>query len=94
MGDGRWRGDGDGGAGVLGPGTYGGAMSNDRLEAVQNVVDRVTSYQDGATEGTVAEELRRGFAEAGVEVQDDEVARLADAIESAEGAVDAASVLG
>ena len=69
-------------------------MSNDRLEAVQNVVDRVTSYQDGATEGTVAEELRRGFAEAGVEVQDDEVTRLADAIETAEGAVDAASVLG
>jgi hypothetical protein len=69
-------------------------MSIDRLEAVQNVVDRVTSYQDGATEVTVAEELRRGFAEVGVEVQDDEVTRLADAIESAEGAVDATSVLG
>ena len=69
-------------------------MSNDRLEAVQNVVDRVTSYQDGATEGTVAEELRRGFVEAGVEVQDDEVAQLADAIETAQGAIDAASVLG
>ena len=81
-------------AGALGPGPYRGAMSNERLEAVQNVVDRVTSYQDGATEGTVAAELRRGFAEAGVEVRDDEVTRLADAIETAEGAVDAASVLG
>jgi hypothetical protein len=69
-------------------------MDNDRLEAIQTVVDRVTSWQDGAPEGTVAEELRRGFTEVGVEVQDAEVTRLADAIQTAEGAIDAASVLG
>ena len=69
-------------------------MSNDRLEAVQNVVDRVTSYQDGATEGTVETELRAGFEEAGVDVEAADVTRLAEAIESANGAVDAATVLG
>jgi hypothetical protein len=68
--------------------------SNEELEAVQAVVDRVTSWQDGATEGTVAEELRKGFQEAGVEVSEDEVSTLADAIEDRHGAVDAADVLG
>lgn len=68
--------------------------SSEEMEAVQAVVDRVTSWQDGATEGTVAEELRKGFAEAGVDVSDDEVARLADAIEDEHGAIDAADVLG
>ena len=69
-------------------------MSNDHLEAVQNVVDRVTSYQDGATVGTVETELRAGFEEAGVDVEAADVTRLAEAIESANGAIDAASVLG
>jgi hypothetical protein len=69
-------------------------MSNDHLEAVQNVVDRVTSYQDGAPEGTVETELRAGFEEAGVDVEAADVTRLAEAIESANGAIDAAAVLG
>ena len=69
-------------------------MTNDHLEAVQNVVDRVSSYQDGATEGTVEAELRAGFEEAGVSVEAADVTRLAEAIESANGAVDAATVLG
>ena len=68
--------------------------SSEELEAVQAVVDRVTSWQDGATEGTVAEELRSGFQEAGVEVSDDEVERLADAIQDKHGTVDAADILG
>ena len=67
--------------------------SSEELEAVQAVVDRVTSWQDGATEGTVAEELRSGFQEAGVEVSEDEVERLADAIQDKHGSVDAADVL-
>ena len=69
-------------------------MSNDHLEAVQNVVDRVTSYQDGAPEGTVETELRAGFEGAGVDVEAADVTRLAEAIESANGAIDAAAVLG
>ena len=67
--------------------------SSEQMEAVQAVVDRVTSWQDGATEGTVAEELRSGFQEVGVNVSDDEVAKLADAIQDKHGAVDAADVL-
>ncbi|MEV7398505.1 hypothetical protein [Aeromicrobium sp. NPDC092404] len=67
---------------------------NPQLEAVQLVVDRVSSWQDGATEGTVAEELRKGFDEVGVEVEPDEVEKLADAIQNEHGDVDAGQVLG
>ena len=67
--------------------------STEELESVQAVVDRVTSWQDGATEGTVAEELRNGFQEAGVEVSGEEVDRLADAIQDEHGTVDAADIL-
>ena len=69
-------------------------MSNERNEAVQNVVDRVGAYQDGATEGTVDKELREGLAEAGVELSDDEVSSLVSAIEAADGRVEVADVLG
>lgn len=62
-------------------------------EAIQAVVDRVSSYQDGAPEGTVADELRKGFGEAGVEVTDQQVDALAEAIEARDGDVDAAAVL-
>ncbi|MET0524691.1 MAG: hypothetical protein ABWZ91_07825 [Nocardioides sp.] len=68
-------------------------MSNDRLEALQNVVDRVTSYQDGATEGTVEKELRSGFQQAGTEVSDEDIVRLAQAIESEHGSVRVEDVL-
>jgi hypothetical protein len=70
------------------------AHSSEELEAVQNVVDRVTSWQDGATEGTVETELRKGLDEAGVGLSDDEVTSLASAIEDEHGAIDAAEVLG
>lgn len=68
-------------------------MTDERLEAIQVVVDRVTSWQDGATEGTVADELRRGADEVGVDLSEDEVRQLADAIEDRHGAVSAAEVL-
>jgi hypothetical protein len=68
-------------------------MSTESHEAIQAVVDRVTSYQDGAPEGTVERELRSGFEEAGVDVADDDVVRLAAAIESEHGAVSVADVL-
>ncbi len=41
--------------------------STEALQAIQAVVDRVSSYQDGAPEGTVGRELADGFAEAGLE---------------------------
>ncbi len=65
-----------------------------RIEAIQAVVDRVTSWQDGATEGTVAEELRRGAEEVGVDLSDEDVRKLADAIEDEHATVDAQAVLG
>lgn len=67
--------------------------STDRDEAVQAVVDRVSAYQDGAPEGTVETELRSGLEEAGVDLSDAEVTALAEAIEAADGNVDAADVL-
>jgi hypothetical protein len=70
------------------------AHSMEELEAIQNVVDRVSSYQDGATESTVERELGDGLAEAGLQVSDEDVARLAAAIEDEHGSVSAASVLG
>ena len=69
------------------------AHSSDELEAIQAVVDRVTSWQDGATEETVEQELRDGFSEAGVSVPDEEIKKLADAIQDEHGAVSAADVL-
>jgi hypothetical protein len=70
------------------------AHTSEELEAIQLVVERVSSYQDGAPEGTVEGELRTGFSEAGVQVSAEDVARLACAIEGEHGAVDAGSVLG
>lgn len=64
------------------------------IEAIQAVVDRVSSYQDGAPEGTVAKELRDGLNEADVEVSEDDRHRLVEAIEADAGEVSAADVLG
>jgi hypothetical protein len=68
-------------------------MTEEKTEAMQAVVDRVTSWQDGAPEGTVEAELRSGFDRAGVEVDDNDIAKLADAIESRHGAVQVTEVL-
>lgn len=63
------------------------------MDAIQAVVDRVSSWQDGATESTIEGELREGFGEVGVDVSDDDVRRLADAIQDEHGAVSAREVL-
>jgi hypothetical protein len=68
-------------------------MDNDTLEAVRNVVDRVTSYQDGAPEGTVEAELRSGLDEAGVQLEDAQVQALAQAIDDDPAHVDVERVL-
>jgi hypothetical protein len=73
---------------------YATVMTDERNEAIQAVVDRVSSYQDGAPEGTVEKELRAGFTEVGVDTSDDEVTALAEAIEAQHGAVSVADVLG
>ncbi len=68
-------------------------MTNENTEAVQAVVDRVSSYQDGAPEGTVEQELRSGLDGAGVTLDDAQITALASAIESERGNVSAAEVL-
>jgi hypothetical protein len=68
-------------------------MTHERTQAIQAVVDRTSSYQDGAPEGTVEAELRDGFAAAGVEVTDNELRLLAEAIEDRHGAIDVTDVL-
>lgn len=68
-------------------------MSNERTEAVQAVVDRITSYQDGAPEGTVEKELRDALTETDVDLTDAQISKVVAAIESGEGTVDVSSVL-
>ena len=82
---------------VVVPAGYHGRMSahsSEELETIQGVVDRVSSYQDGAPEGTVKRELGDGLVQAGLQVSDKDVARLARAIEDEHGSVNAVSVLG
>jgi hypothetical protein len=67
--------------------------SAEKLEAIQAVVDRVSSWQDGAEERIVADELRKGLDEVGVDLAGDQLTRLADAIESEHGTVSAEDVL-
>ncbi|MBU1803123.1 MAG: hypothetical protein KKA97_13015 [Actinobacteria bacterium] len=69
-------------------------MSTERTEAVQAVVDRMTSYQDGAPEGTVEKELREALGETDVSLTDHEIEALATAIEDGEGKVSVAAVIG
>ena len=67
---------------------------SEQIEAIQNVVDRVAAYQDGATEVVVLEELRKGFDEVAVEVAPEHVDALAKAIYDDDGDVSVAEVLG
>ena len=67
---------------------------NEKITAIQAVVDRVESYQESAPEGTIEKELREGLTEVGVTVDDSDVAALVLAIESNKGPVDVKGVLG
>lgn len=51
-----------------------------KLEAAQAVVDKVTSWQHGAEEETVREELDKGLAEAEVDLPSDTVDALTEQI--------------
>ena len=68
-------------------------MDHDTIEAVQNVIDRVSAYQDGAPADTVVNELRNGIGVAGVELEDSQVTALAAAVEEWPGEVRAADIL-
>lgn len=69
--------------------------TSEELEAIQAVVDRVSSYQESAPDGTVEKELRDAFDEAGIDLEPAEITTIADAIEAEDDdAVDAAALLG
>jgi hypothetical protein len=63
-----------------------------KQEAAENVVERVESWQDGAEQETVREELAEGMERAGVEVDDaqlDETAKQIHARGKADGTPEA-----
>lgn len=68
-------------------------MSEEKIQAVQAVVDRMTSYQDGAPEGTVEKELREALDETDVTLSDDQIASLVASIEDGEGTVSVSEIL-
>ena len=75
---------------------YRSGMDNDKAEAVQAVVDRLTSYQESAPEGTVEHELREALGETDVDLSDDQITRLSAAIDETQegdGPVDVTQVL-
>jgi hypothetical protein len=69
-------------------------LSTDQITAVQAAVDRVSSWQDGATEGTLESELRKALDEVGVSLDDDQVGKVLAALEEHKGETDAHAVLG
>ena len=52
------------------------------VEAAQNVVDEVTSWEYSGERGTIEERLDQGFAAAGVTVDETERARLVAAVDA------------
>ncbi|MRJ77489.1 hypothetical protein GEV29_13155 [Aeromicrobium sp. SMF47] len=66
---------------------------SEEIEAIQFVVNRVSAYQDGAEEGFVEKELRKGFDEAEIQVAPEHVDKLAAAIYDKDGDVSAVDVL-
>ena len=68
-------------------------MDSDLREAIQAVVDRVSSYQESAPRATVAHELQEGLHEAGLDVAPEDITALISAIDNSDGQVSVADVL-
>jgi hypothetical protein len=64
-----------------------------KVAALQAVVDRLASWQDGAEENTLREELDEGLDEAGIDVPDDVRDRIVEHIRSDAAHVDARTFL-
>ena len=69
-------------------------LNDDQITAVQAAVDRVTSWQDGATEGTLEAELRKALDEVGVGLDQEQLDKVLAAMEEHKGTTDAHAVLG
>lgn len=54
--------------------------TDEAREAAQHVADSAESWEHGAEEPEVREHLEEGFAEAGVEVPDDETDKLVEQV--------------
>lgn len=68
--------------------------SPEQLEAVQHAVERVGANWDGADDTTVKAELYKALDEAEVDLEGEDVAALAEAIEASDGVVSVQAVLG
>ncbi len=62
------------------------------MAALQGVVERVASYQEAAPEGTVEKELREALAATDLELDDNQVVALAEAIEARDKSTDTVDV--
>jgi len=56
-----------------------------RVEALQAAVDRVVSYEESAPRETIRTELDGAVSQAGLDVPDDVLERLTDAIDTGDG---------
>jgi hypothetical protein len=68
-------------------------MSQEKMQAVQRVVEHVESWEYSAEDDTVENRLREGLGQAGVELEDGQVRQLVDAISHGQGPVHADQVL-
>ena len=64
-----------------------------KVAALQAVVDRLASWQDGAEEKTLREELDEGLSEAGIDVDEDVRERIVEHIREDAAHVDARTFL-
>ena len=64
-----------------------------KVAALQAVVDRLASWQDGAEEKTLREELDEGLDEAGIDVDDDVRERIVAHLRDDAAHVDARTFL-
>ena len=65
-----------------------------RVEALQAVLDRVLSWQEGATEGTVREELDSALAEVGIDLDASVRERMVEHIHAGHEHIDVRRFLG
>ena len=66
--------------------------SDETMTALQGVVERVASYQEAAPDGTVEKELREALASTDLELSDDEIRTLTEAIEARDKSTDTVDV--
>ena len=69
------------------------AVDEAKVEALQAVVDRLASWQDGAEEKTLREELDEGLDEAGIDIADDVRERIVEHLREDASHVDARTFL-